>query len=287
MFSGYDVNLTATHMAATTLGLLSPTTQFRNMKIGPTLLGLDNAGRARLGSLEFLGNSQPLLIPFPNAEPTARQVETGQETAHAQPADLVIMNPPCTRDSLRYDQFDGATELKVKAREKELFAKLLTNRARTGYSGAFLFLADYINESRTGKIAAVLPLVAATDMSGFGVRKYLGGHYYVETIVTSHDPERIYFSENTNIGEMLVIFRRWPTDSGGKPPTKVVNLAKNPATPAESMPMAWAIENGTVESQEFGTIQEWPAKKIAAGDWGAVQFLSPYLWEEFAALRHG
>ena len=29
---GYDVNLTATHMAATTLGLLSPTTAFKNMK---------------------------------------------------------------------------------------------------------------------------------------------------------------------------------------------------------------------------------------------------------------
>ena len=29
VLSGYDVNLTATHMAATTLGLLSPTTHFR------------------------------------------------------------------------------------------------------------------------------------------------------------------------------------------------------------------------------------------------------------------
>ena len=53
VFSGYDVNLTATHMAATTLGLLSPTTRFRNMKIGRTLLGLDKNGRARLGSLDF------------------------------------------------------------------------------------------------------------------------------------------------------------------------------------------------------------------------------------------
>ena len=62
VFTGYDVNLTATHMAATTLGLLSPTTQFRNMKIGRTFLGVDNVGEAHLGSLEFL-DRQPMLMP--------------------------------------------------------------------------------------------------------------------------------------------------------------------------------------------------------------------------------
>ena len=287
VFSGYDVNLTATHMAATTLGLLSPTTQFRNMKIGRTLLGLDKNGKARLGSLEFLGDSQPMLIPFPNAEPTVQQVDTSEEVVNNEPADFIIMNPPFTRDSLRYDQLDPEAEIKVKEREKELFTRLLTNRERTGYSGAFLILADYISKSNGGSIAAILPLVAATDMSGLSVRKYLGKCYHVETIVTSHDPTRIYFSENTNIGEMLAIFRRWPTESGQKPPTKVVNLSKNPSTPAESMPVAWAIANGTVEPQEYGTVQYWPAHRITEGDWGAVQFLSPYLCEEFAALRDG
>ena len=221
VFSGYDVNLTATHMAATTLGLLSPTTQFRNMKIGRTLLGLDKTGKARLGSLDFLSDSQPMLIPFPNAEPTARQVDTGEETARAEPADLVIMNPPFTRDSLRHDQFDAETEVKIKAREKELFANRPTYMA--GNSGAFLVLAEYINKASSGSMAAVLPLVGATDKSGLEVRKYLGNHYHVETIVTSHDTERIYFSENTSIGEMLLVCRRWPSGKGRKPPTSTVS----------------------------------------------------------------
>ena len=294
VLSGYDVNLTATHMAATTLGLLSPTTQFRNMKISRALLGLDKSGKAHLGSLDFL-DSQPMLMPFPNAEPTARQVDTGAETARAETADLVIMNPPYTRDSLRYDQFDQGTELTIKKREKELFAKKPVHLS--GYSGAFLLLAEYINKAdylvkkESGTIAAVLamvgavlPLVGATAKSSLEVCQYLASHYHVETIVTSHDPERIYFSENTNIGEMLMVCRRWPSSKGPKPPTKVVNLAYNPATPAEAMPVAWAIGDGTVESQGYGTVQEWPASKIAAGDWGAVQFLSPYLCQEFAAL---
>ena len=47
---GYDVNLTATHMAASTLGMLSPTTRFHRMNIHRALLGVFE-GIAYLGSL--------------------------------------------------------------------------------------------------------------------------------------------------------------------------------------------------------------------------------------------
>ncbi len=237
-----------------------------------------------MGSLEFL-DKQPMLMPWPNTAPLASQVDRSDEMADIEPADLVIMNPPFTRDRLRYDQFDVGTELTVKEREKELFANMPT--WLSGYSGAFIMLADYINRAETGGIAAVLPLVAATDFSGAGVRERLGNNYHVETIVASHDPERIYFSENTSIGEMLVTCRRWPSEKGQKPPTKVVNLARNPSTPAEAKSVAWAIDGGAIESQGYGTVQEWPASRIASGNWGAVQFLSPYLCNEYSALEKG
>ena len=281
VFTGYDVNLTATHMAATTLGLLSPTTQFRNMKIGRTFLGVDDAGDAYLGSLEFL-DRQPMLMPWPNAAKTVAQVDTGERMAAAEPADLVIMNPPFTRDSLRHDQFDVATERKIKAREMTLFANKPVHLSSNG--NTFLVLAEYISKADAGAIAAVLPLVTATNASSLEIRRFLASNYHIETIVTSHDPERIYFSENTNIGEMLLVCRRWPASSGPKPPTRVVNLSVNPATPAAAMSVAWAIKNGSVQSQDYGTIQEWPADQIVSGNWGAVQFLSPYLCEKFAAL---
>ena len=285
VFTGYDVNLTATHMAATTLGLLSPTTQFRNMKIGRVLLGVDDGGKTHLGSLEFLGSQQPRIMPWPNTAQLVSQVDTGDEIAVTEPADLVIMNPPFTRDSLRHDQFSRDEERKIKAREKELFAAYPNYMA--GNSGAFLVLANYISKPDTGTIAAVLPLTGATDKSGHGIRKYLGRHYHVELIVTSHDPGRIYFSENTNIGEMLLVCRRWPGKKKDKPPTRVVNLAQNPATPAQAVVVARAIADGAVANQNYGTVQEWPASKIADGDWGAVQFLSPYLCQRSAELAQG
>ncbi len=281
---GYDVNVTATHMAATTLGLLSPTTRFRRMKIGRAFLGVDDDGRAFLGSLEFL-DQQPKLIPWPNGDQAFSQVENGENMAHPDPADLVIMNPPFTRSDLRHDQFSAEDEKKLKDREKELFGNAAVHLSHNG--GAFLTLADFLIKRDSATIAVILPLVGATNYSTAEMRKMLARRYHVDTIVTSHDPERIYFSENTNIGEILVVCRRWPDRSKRKPPTRVVNLARNPSTPADALAVAWAVEGGTVKSKEYGTVQHWPEYRIHDGNWGAVQFLSPFLCEQFDEMRQG
>ena len=281
---GYDVNVTATHMAATTLGLLSPTTRFRRMKIGRAFLGVDDDGRAFLGSLEFL-DQQPKLIPWPNGDQAFSQVENGENMAHPDPADLVIMNPPFTRSDLRHDQFSAEDEQKLKDREKELFSKKPVHLSHSG--GAFLALADFLIKRESASIAVVLPLVGATNHSTAEMRKMLAQRYHVETIVTSHDPGRIYFSENTSIGEMLIVFRRWADRRKPKPPTRVVNLARNPSTPADALAVAWAVGDGTVKSKEYGTVQHWPEYRIRDGNWGAVQFLSPFLCEQFDEMRHG
>ena len=281
---GYDVNLTATHMAATTLGLLSPTTQFQKMKIWRSLLGVDADGVAHLGSLEFL-DQKPMLMPWPNGASKATQVNGDAAAAMAEPSDLIIMNPPFTRDSLRHDQFSPEDEKKIKDREKELFADKPVRLSHNG--GAFLYLSDFLTKQDTGVIGVVLPLVGATNFSTLEIRQHLASNYHIETIVTSHDPERIYFSENTTIGEMLLICRRWPADGGQKPPTRVVNLARNPATPADAYSVAAAIAAGTVARQSYGTMQRWPEDRVAAGNWGAVQFLAPYLCNQFLALKGG
>ena len=274
--------MTATHMAATTLGLLSPSTRFRNMKIGLAYLGVDGEGDAYVGSLEFL-EQRPKLVSWTNAAQPISQIDSGEAIPVVEPTDLVIMNPPFTRDSLRYDQFSREVERKLKAREKRLFANKPVHLSAIG--SAFLLLADYINRTDSGTVASVMPLVMATNKSGRDIRRHLAARYHVETIVTSHDPERIYFSENTKIGEMLLVCRRWSGSQEDKPPTRIVNLAKNPSSPADAVSVATAIRNGTLGDR--GTIQEWPSERISVGNWGAVQFLSPYLCERFVEIVHG
>ncbi len=280
VLTGYDVNMTATHLAATTLGLLSPTTAFRDMKIGRALLGVFE-GKAYIGSLEFLsqeGLSQ--IQPWPTG---VEQLETAEEITEAEPADLVIMNPPFTRDSLRYDQFPPDEEEMLKNREKEIFQSLESGIHRSHSGGGFLHLAEYIAKPDSATVAVVLPVSGATNYSTRLVRMYLARKFHIEVMVTSHDPKRVYFSENTDIGEMLVVFRRW-SGQGEKPPTRVINLYENPATPAEAISVSQDIINNNPIK---GTLQEWPRQRIAEGNWGAVQFLSPYLCESFHKLRNG
>lgn len=282
ILTGYDVNLTATHLAATTLGLLSPTTTFSKMKIGRALLGIEH-GAAFLGSLEFLSpqaDRQPRLLPWPTG---VEQIETNGKVARAEPADLVIMNPPFTRSDLRHDQFSKREEKMLKAREKEIFAGQPVHLSSNG--NAFLVLANRLAKAQSSTIASILPLVTATNISALGIRQYLAERFYVETIITSHDLSRTYFSENTNIGEMLLVCRRWPKGMD-KPATRVVNLYENPATPAEAIAVAQDIIDGNRDKIK-GSVQAWPAERIAEGDWGAVQFLSPYLCQKFVELRQG
>ena len=284
---GYDVNLTATHMAASTLGMLSPATRFNRMNIHRALLGVFD-GVPYLGSLDFL-SGQARLAAWPSA---TQQVESEQGTAEPPPPmDLVIMNPPFTRDSLRHDQFSRADEQAIKRREKEILQGQPHRAAARLHSsgGAFAVLSEKMLKNDIGTLALVLPSVVPTAPGNLELRKYLAQRFHIDTIVSSHDPARIFFSENTSIGEVLLICRRWSGD-GPKSPTRVVNLARNPATPLEALDTAVRIERagetGAQDSHDF-TVQQVDSGRIERGDWFAVNFLSPYLVEAYRTLSEG
>ncbi len=300
---GYDVNLTATHMAASTLGMLSPTTRFSRMNVHRALLGVFG-GKPYLGSLDYL-HGQARLAAWPS---TTQQVDTEREMPEPPPRmDLVIMNPPFTRDSLRHDQFRRKDELAIKKREKEVLesisgqndillnssggdlvkAESMQAAARLHSSGgAFTVLADKLLKADTGVLALILPSVVPTAPGNLALRKYMAQRFHIDTIVSSHDPSRIFFSENTSIGEVLLVCRRW-TGDGPKPPTRVVNLARNPATPVEALDTAARIERaggkGGRNARGF-TVQQVDSKRIERGDWFAVNFLSPFLVEAYRTL---
>ena len=293
---GYDVNLTATHMAASTLGMLSPRTSFSRMNIHRALLGVFD-GLAYLGSLDFL-SGQARLAGWPSA---TRQVDTEQEASELPPPmDLVIMNPPFTRDSLRHNQFSRDDELAIKDREKEVLGDDLEvpwyqrepagperAAARLHSSGGpFTVLAHKLLKSDSGTLALVLPSVVPTAPGNLALRRYLAKRFHVFMIVSSHDPRRIFFSENTSIGEILLICRRWPNDKP-KPPTLIINLSRNPASAVDALDTAVRIDratrSGNQSSHDF-TFQRVDSERIQRGDWSAVNFLSPFLAEAYRIL---
>ena len=292
---GYDVNLTATHMAASTLGMLSPTTRFSHMNIHRTLLGVFD-GEPYLGSLEFL-SGQARLAAWPSI---AQQMESGERTAALPPPmDLVIMNPPFTRDSLRHDQFSRKDEQAIKQREKVVLGDDVsvpwyerlgspagpTRAAARLHSsgGPFTLLAHRLLKRDSGTLALVLPSVVPTAPGNLALRRYLAQRFHVDIIISSHDPNRIFFSENTSIGETLLVCRRWKSDSV-KPPTGVVNLARNPATPVEALDTAGRIEKANGKGARDFTVQQVDSGRIERGDWSAVNFLSPFLVEAYRTL---
>ena len=280
---GYDVNLTATHMAASTLGMLSPATRFQRMNVHRTLLGIFD-GVPYLGSIDFL-DGQARLAAWPTI---TEQVESGEETPLPSAMNLVIMNPPFTRDSLRHDQFSRKDELAIKQREKEVLAGQPHQAAArlSGSANAFMVLGDKILKQDAGTLAMILPTVIATNPAAFHTRRYLARRFHIDTIVTSHDPDRIFFSENTSIGEILLICRRWNRDEP-KPSTRVINLARNPATPLDALDTAARIEQASEEDANLPrdfTVQLVDAERIERGDWSAVNFLSPFLVEAYREL---
>ena len=133
---GYDKNLTATHLAASALGMLSPETRFSRMNVHIARLGVQK-GKASLGSLDFLAG-KPQLDMWTRSG--TRQVESGDVSGeNPPPMDLVIMNPPFTRDSLRHDQFSRSDEKAIKLREKEMLEGQPYRRAArlSGSANAF------------------------------------------------------------------------------------------------------------------------------------------------------
>ena len=280
----YDINLTATHMAATTLGLMSPSTQFKNMNVHRTRLGPPEVKQgqpvlpAQVGSLEWLA-AQPTLIRWPEYQ-ISEQVETRLEKGpRLAPADLFIMNPPFARDSLRYDQFTAPEEIAIKAREEELLGK--TEAHRSGGSNGFVVLGSQ-NLKANGRIATVLPASVAQAASGLQIRRMLG-KMRVEYVVILKDPQGLAFSENTAISELLLIAQNRKPRPADR--TAFVKVLRKPPTPAQAQAMGEAILRG--EKSEDYDITYWPQARMAAGDWFPTQFVRDELVETWQGVSAG
>ena len=281
---GLDINRHGVQLAACNLTLGNPRVDYKRMNLFTMQHGPQPTGTAKVGSLELLWTAKnradiaSLSVPLPSlGSLDAQQSEPSPlpEEPFAGLFDLVIMNPPFTRNDIRNGQYGPAERRSLQQREVEI-ARFLADRDpparraidQTSIRTFFAPLADLLLKENTASFATVLPTTALTTTSGHEQRTFLAERFQIEKIVTSHDPRRINFSENTSIHESLLVARRpGPTRAA----TRFISLARMPRDTNEASLLADLI-NRRQPLGEWGAEHCWPWQRIRDGDWGAAQF---------------
>lgn len=155
--------------------------------------------------------------------------------------DLVIMNPPFTRQERLPKDYKRALERRLKEYKKSF-------RGPMGLYGHFIFLADRFVKSG-GKIALVLPATTLKIAATQGVRKLLVSDYTIEFIITTY--QRAAFSEGAAFREILLVakkndIRKTPENAN----CLVVFLKKNPENVQEAKEMAQILKKTRAELGE-------------------------------------
>lgn len=240
---GYDILPSAVHLTASTLALLAPEVAFRQMNLFVMPIGMDH-GRARLGSLDFLGGDliqTQFSLDNTHLDATRTGVSTSVYTnAKVPKLDLCVMNPPFV--SSRYgNRLFGSLPDDRPGLQKELSvqSRKLGISATAGLGALFVPLAD-MHLKPGGRIAFVLPIALATGESWGAIRRFLAARYHLEVVITSHDAARTNFSENTDLSELLFVARKLkPGETAGN--TSYITLQRNPATIHEALDLAARI----------------------------------------------
>ena len=292
---GIDINRHAVQLAACNLTLGSPSVDYHRMPLYTAKHGVINdEGRKRAwaGSIELLLQDSPQELALGLGGRVEEKVETGSVTDEgeqfdkdvSEPFDLVIMNPPYTRNDIRNRQLGDEARKRVQDREKDIATHLSEQdpkaaRAIDQTSAATFFfpLADRLLGSKKRTLATVLPTTALVASSGQAARELLASRFQVELVITTHDPTRIYFSGNTDIHESLIV----ATNVRDEPaPTRFVQLRRNPTNKSEALELeACLSECGDLSKWGGGREILWPSPKMKRGDWRPALFYEPSLVE--------
>ncbi len=293
---GLDINQHAVQLAACNLTLGAPTVDYARMNLLTMPHGPQTDGTFKAGSLELLNAEAERLDLFDMNRPKhsfgdfdAEQVNESEESRFPlRDVNAVIMNAPFTDNRKRSRKFTaeavkGMQRNEIDIRDSLEQADEAAGKAITTNSIRSFFtpLADQLLRSDQGVLAKVIPATACIGASGLKERRFLAERFHVERIVTTHDPKRINFSENTSIHECLLICRRWP--NGERPPTEFVSLRRMPMNVAETVEAADALVSGA--PNQWGNVQAWPADRVLAGDWTPVQWYDGTLAEAALALE--
>ena len=223
---GCDVMPSAVHITGSTLSGAQPQIGFGKSRIYGLPYGRLRDGSVAIGSLELL-RSDLQLTQGNYTDPALRTGSAGAETAaHIRVEipdggfDLVIMNPPFTRNTGQEGEYIGTADRAFAAfnaseNDQRDMGKRLTKlkkgtcyHGNAGIASAFAALADK-KLKPGGVLALVLPLSAAAGLSWQGFRKMLATDYEDLTVLSiAANDKDMSFSSDTGMAECLVIARK-------------------------------------------------------------------------------
>ncbi len=290
---GLDINRYAVQMAACNLTLGAPTVDYRRINLFTLKHGPQPDGEVKAGSLEILGAAEDADSLASLVRPLATRLGLGATQVSDEETelptgnlDLVIMNPPFTNNVKRGRQYTSEQVRQMQQYELSLRDHLSQSDHEAGQvvnvnsvSTFFTPLADRLlrdpyageegtdspsdrNGTTAGTLAKVVPATGCIGSSGVEERVFLAKRFHIERIITSHDPKRINFSENTGIHECLLIARRINT-----PPPRPSSSRYAECQPARKKPLQQQTPShkGTLPSGAAARSGRPTASKPATG----------------------
>lgn len=296
VIKGLDINPVSLQLAASQLTAGNHRVSYRRMGLHQMPYGpdKDNPGKVSAGTLELLGQSvivarrseldlgdDAIGSQATWASTDAADLEDAVDAA--KDARIVIMNPPFTNRAKMGEKFSKEAQESMRQRTDNLEAWTIANNpeftnftSRNSVGPNFVMLADFCLQVDIGTLTIINPTIALTGPSGLDERQTLAERFHIHTVLTCHQPGNINMSQKTSINESIIVLKR---HHGSKPPTRFINLDRLPVDATEVDDFHECLANcaeGPIVNG-WGEVSQWPAERIAAGDWTPAIWRSPEL----------
>lgn len=285
--TGIDIMPFAAHLAVVHLSLQSPVYETEKVRIAVWDSTELKPGQSIPAIQRELREAykRPTLDVFMKGKPSFDEkayVEKGTITPEGiggeaiplEKADVLIMNPPFTRQQRIPNEYKNSLFKRLSEYEKDLHGKL-------GLYGYFVFLADRFLKDG-GRMALVLPATVLKAESAAGIRRLWSDKYHVEYLISTW--HRSAFSESVLLREILLIAKK--KRSSRKDKTIVASLERLPKNLEEVKNLALTIRKGKTTQETIVTSLSYSEFKNHTRDWfKQIAVGSPFLKRVYRDLR--
>ena len=268
---GCDVMPSAVHITGSTLSGVEPDVLFNSSRLYTMPYGRMKDGTVMIGSLELLRSSNVLTL-FNTSDPALRTGGAGEETAAQvrteipdEGYDLVIMNPPFTRNVTRegayadtiaaaFAAFEASdADQRQMAKRMGVLKKDTCYHGNAGIASAFAALA-HKKIKPGGVLALVLPLSVANGLAWKGFRAMIDSGYTDMAVLSiAANGRDMSFSSDTGMAECLVVARKLKSEETPQDRARFTSLRHRPQGFAHASSLTGRLlDDGPVRRLEDG-----------------------------------